>query len=518
MPENITNNKRIAKNTLFLYIRMIFVLLVGLYTSRVVLNVLGVSDYGVYNVVAGFVSLFSFLNATLSSSLQRFYNFEEGRNGECGIVKIYSLGVRVHALLAVIVFLILETFGLWYINNVMVLPDGRLETANYLFQFSVLSMLLVILKIPFSALIIAQERMNFYAIVSIIEILLRLIIIIILPYLAYDKLLVYGLLQLMVSIIDFLLNSIYAKTQFKFIKILKEVDKLVLKDMLSFSGWNLLGTVVFMLKGQGVNMILNVFFGTVVNAARGVAFQVNSAITGFSTNIAMSFRPQMVSSYASGNTMRAYNLFTAQSKICYCLILMLITPVILEINILLHLWLGEAVPDYANIFTALVLIDAMICTLSSPVTQMVFATGNIVIYQILTSSVNIFLLPLCWVALKCGAEAWSSFVITIIVSILNQTVALIGMHKVFDFSYSDYIKQIIVPCLSMTVLVPIIPFLITLVVPDSFGRVILVGLVSVTISGIVLYTLFLSASEKSMIQQYAKKIFKKKHNIHKRNA
>ena len=499
-------NERIAKNTLFLYIRMIFVLLVSLYTSRVVLNVLGVSDYGVYNVVAGFVSLFSFLNATLSSSLQRFYNFESGKNGDAGVTKVYSLGLRIHIVLAISIFVILESFGIWYINNIMVLPEGRLEAANYLFQFSIVSMMLVIIKIPFSSAIIAKEKMDFFAVVSIIEVLLRLGIVLLLPYIGYDKLVIYGLLQMTVSIIDFFINTTYAKIKFKHLKFQRTIEKSLLKAMLTFSGWNLLGTVIFMLKGQGVNMILNVFFGTIVNAARGVAYQVNAAITGFSANIAISFRPQMVSSYAAGNTKRAYSLFISQSKLCYCLLLMIITPVIIEIDYLLHLWLGNAVPEYTNIFTALVLIDAMICTLNSPVTQIVFATGNIKIYQILTSSVNIFLLPLCWVALKFGAEAWSVFLITIIVSIVNQTVALIGMHKVFPFSYRDYALQIVLPCLVMTLAVPVVPIILAKFINDSIFRVILISIVSVIITSGLLYGLFLSESEKIIAQRFLSKL------------
>ena len=509
MSDNSVNNNRIAKNTLFLYIRMIFVLLVSLYTSRVVLNVLGVSDYGVFNVVAGFVSLFSFLNATLSSSLQRFYNYEGGRNGDEGYVSVYSIGIRVHLLLAGIIFFVLETFGIWYINNVMVLPEGRICAAHYLFQFSIASMMLVIIKIPFNSIIIANERMNFYAVVSIIEAILRLVIVLMLPYIDFDKLLVYGLLQLAVSAIDFLLNVIYAKTQFKYLHLSRMVDRTLFKNLLNFSGWNLFGTVIFMLKGQGVNLLLNAFFGTIVNAARGVAFQVNSAISGFSSNIVKSFSPQMVSSYAVGNNQRAFNLFKAQSKICYCLILMIATPVIFEIDLLLHLWLGAAVPASSNIFTILVLIDAMICTLNTPVTQIVFATGNIKSYQILTSSINILLLPVCWLFLKLGADAWVVFFITIIISILNQAVALIAMHKVFDYSYKVYINQIALPCLIMTLVVPVIPYFITLAIPDSFGRVLLISFISVIATCGLLYSAFLTPPEKQMVKQYVDKLVKK---------
>ena len=507
MEDNSSKNKQIAKNTIYLYIRMVFVLIVGLYTSRVVLNVLGVSDYGVYNVVAGFVSLFSFLNATLSSSLQRFYNYEGGNRGETGYTEVFSVGVKVHLLLALVILLLLETVGIWYINNIMVLPGGRLASANILFQFSVISLFLVIIEIPFTSVIIAKEKMDFYAVVSILDVILKLVIVIVLPYASQEKLIAYGFLLLCVTIIDFLLYFGYTKIKFKDLKVQKNTNRSLLKQLLSFSGWNLLGTFVFMLKGQGLNLLLNAFFGTVVNAARGVAYQVHAAITGFSTNISVSFRPQMVSSYAEGNTQRAYNLFKTQSKICFCLILMIITPVIFEIDLLLKLWLGNVVPQDTNIFTILVLIDALVCTLNSPVTQIVFATGKIKNYQILTSIINIFLLPICWVLLRLGMEAWVVFMVTIIISIINQIIAILAMNRVFSFSIKDYLKQIILPCILMMLIVPLVPYLLTCVMQDSIFRLIIVSFLSFLLSSVLLYSFFLSESEKNIARSYLKKFF-----------
>lgn len=502
-------NNKIAKNTILLYVRMVFVLLVGLYTSRVVLNVLGVSDYGVYNVVAGFVSLFSFLNATLASSLQRFYNFEEGKNGYDGVTRVFSVGLKIHLVLAFLILILLETIGIWYINSIMVLPEGRLPAANVLFQFSIASLFLLIIEIPFSSAVFAFERMDFFAIVSIIDVVLRLIIVILLPHFLYDKLIIYGFLQLCVSIIDFALYFVYTKKNFTFLKLEKYTDKVLLKNLLSFSGWNLLGTFIFMLKGQGLNVLLNAFFGTIVNAARGVAFQVNSAISGFSANIAMSFRPQMVSSYAEGNNSRAYSLFKAQSKICFCLILMLITPVVFEIDLILRLWLGRAIPDNTNLFTILVLVDALICTLNTPVTQIVFATGNIKMFQILTSSVNVFLLPVSWLFLKCGFDAWIVFLITIVVSIINQVIAIYVMNKVFPFDISDYIKTIILPCCLLTLFVPLLPYVICCFIDDSFLRLILLCISSIVATISSLYLFFLSESEKQLAKTFLLKLIRK---------
>lgn len=510
MSDSPSNNSRIARNTAFLYARMVLVLIVGLYTSRVVLNVLGASDFGVYNVIAGFVALFSFLNATLSSSLQRYYNYEGGRSGEEGYASVFSVGFRVHLIMALVVILLLETFGLWYINNIMVLPEGRLTAANLLFQFSVLSLALVIIQVPFSGAVIAKERMDFYAIISIVEVLLRLVLVILLPHIPFDKLIVYALIQLFITVLNFSIYICYTKSKFTFIRVSRYVDKTMLRSILSFSGWNLLGSLAFLLKSHGVNLILNAFFGTIVNAARGVATQISGAIMGFSHNISMSFRPQLVGSYAVGNTKRTYNLFLTQSKVCYCLILMLITPVVLEMDYLLRLWLGDAVPEYTNVFAALVLVDAMISTLNTPVTQVVYATGNIKSYQIFSSLVNILLLPACWIFMKLGFDAWVAFVVTIVFSVICQIVCLLIMHSVFNYSYWDYIKRIVIPCASMTLLVPILPLTIVYTIDDSFLRLLLISLASFVVTVSLLYYVFLSSAEKELASQFVRKIVKKK--------
>ena len=477
-------------------------MLIGLYTSRVVINVLGVSDYGINNVVAGFVSLFSFLNATLASCMSRFYNYEGGRSLEDGFQRVFSVGIRVHVVLAITVFLLLETFGIWYINNILVVPDGRLEAANYIYQFSIVSLVLVILQIPYRSAILSNEKLRFYAVVDIIEVLINLAIAIALPYISYDKLIAFAFLQLCVKIIVFLLNLVYSKTHFKYLHLTKELDKPLLKNMMSFSGWNLFGTIIFMLKGQGVNLLLNSFFGTVVNAARGVAYQINTAVTNFSASISMSFKPQMVSSYATGDYTRSLKLFTAQSKISYCVMLMLITPLILEINYVLHLWLGGSVPENTGIFASLVLIDSLVCSLNTPVTQMVMASGKIKRYQIYSSVVNILLLPLCWIFLHKGYDAWTAFLITIIISLLNQVVCVAAMVRVVDYGYRQYLRDIILPCLLVTLLVPIIPFVLTRVMSDSFVRLICICIISVVITMILSYLLLLSRHEKNVVCQF----------------
>ena len=490
---------------MFLYIRMILILFIGLYTSRGILQVLGVSDYGISNVVAGFVSLFSFLNATFSSTLQRFYNYEGGQRGNEGYTEVFSVGFRVHLSLAFFVFILVEGIGIWYINHIMVLPAERLFAAHFLFHTSVISMIILIIQAPFSGVIIARERMDFYALVSIIDAVLRLVLVILLPYIQFDKLVAYGLIQLSLSIVGIVLYVSYMKREYPFIKLKKSIEKKLLKELLSFSGWTIFGAFAFLSKGQVVNLLLNFYFGPVVNAARGLANHCNGALSGFSNNIAMAFRPQLVGSYSEGNTKRTFSLLLTQSKICYSLMLMLAVPVIFEIDLLLHVWLGKEVPDKTNLFSILVILDSLIGVLNAPVTQVVYATGKVKAYQIGSAIANILLIPTCWFFLCWGHDAWTVFLLTIIFSIICHIVCLIIMHHVFEYQYLDYINKIVVPCIIMTIMVPILPYCLFRIMEDSFIRLLLISILSLFVTGTLLYFVFMTPSEKDFVRQYARK-------------
>lgn len=495
--EVIANNKRIAKNTMFLYIRMFVSLIVTLYTTRVVLQTLGVVDYGVYNTVAGFVTLFAFLNSTLAASMQRFYNFEAARDGLEGYKRVYSAGIIIHLFVMLIIIVLLEVIGVWYVNNVMVIPADRLTSANIVFQTSVISLCLLLISIPYSGAIMAAERMDFYAIVSIAETVLKLICVLVIPYFPYDKLSVYGVLLLLVSFISFLLYAIYAKKNILKFKFEPSFDRGLLKQILSFSSWNVVGTFSFMLKGQALNMLLNFFFGPIINAARGIAFQIGNAISSFSANITVAFRPQLVVSYSQKDYDRVRFLFFIQSKICCALIAILITPVILNINYILNIWLGSDVPEYTAIFAILVLTDSLICSLNTPCTQVVSATGNIKGYQIASSCVNILLLPVCWLFLYLGFDPTSTFIITIIFSILNQAVCIWQLLKVFTMSITEYFKTVLLPSGIFVVLCFIPGYLFSIIIDNSFLQLCVTSLVTIVFGLILSYYLFLTKYEKS---------------------
>lgn len=504
MSDNQSNNKRIARNTTFLYIRMFVVLIINLFTARVLLNALGVEDYGVYNVVAGFVSLFGFFNATLSASVQRFYNFEGTKNGAEGFQNIYVIALLTHAAIAVVVFVLLESFGLWYVNNLMVLPDERLFASNFLFQTSILSMILMMMQIPFSGAVMAKEHMDFFAIISIADVSLKLLIALAVFFTNYDNLITYGTLLTIVSIFDIVAYVGYCKYHFDEIKLKRYFDKNVFKNMLTFSVWNLIGTFAFMLKGQGVNMLLNYFFCPVINAARGVAYQINGAISGFSGNIYTAFAPQLVQSYAKGEYARTQRIMFTESKVCFSLIAVLIIPVIFEIDMLLHLWLGDTVPEHTSIFAILVLIDTLVCTLNTPCTQVIQATGQIKKYQIGSTTVNLCLVPFCWVLLKLGMSVESAFIAIITFSCLNQFVCLYLVNKQFNIGLRTYFNQIIIRCVALVFLAPIVPCLIHLFVPSSYFRLVLLTILSVIYSVCIVYYCMFDKQERTFIKQIVK--------------
>lgn len=499
MADNSTSsNKRIARNTIFLYIRMFFVLIVSLYISRVVINNLGIQDYGIYSVVAGFVLFFSFLNVTLSSSIQRFYNYEGTKDGIEGYKKVYTTGIIIHLIISILLLIVLESFGVWYINNIMVIPEERLFAANIVYQAAVLSSLVVIMQTPYSGIVLAKEHMDFYAYVSIADILLKMIVAILIQYVSQDKLIVYALLLLLITIIDWVIYFVFFKRHFKF-KIELHYDKGMMKNLLSFSGWSLAGTMIFMLKGQGVNMLLNFFFGPLINAAFGLASQVSSAMSGFSSNLMTAYRPQVVNAYACGDNDRVKYLMFSESKICFFLFLIIVYPVIFELDYLLKLWLGDAIPDKTNVFISLILIDSLICIFNAPCTQVVWAGGNIKPYQIITSLINILLLPICFIALKLGLDSPSVFYVTIGISVINQTAALLITKKNFSFKIRDYLAKVLKPCFISLILLPILPFVIRYLMSESILRVIVIVIIELLVAAPVFYYIIADEAERIYI-------------------
>lgn len=504
------DNKKIAKNTIFLYIRMLVVLGISLYTTRVVLNILGIVDYGIYNIVCGFVSMFAFLNNSLANGVQRFYNFKKGKCSSNEIPDVYSTSLAILAILVMIVFCLLETLGVWYIYNKMIIPAERFEAAFWIFQCSVVSLIFVILQVPYSAAILAFERMDFYAFVSIIDAILKLLIVLILPYSTLDNLVLYGVLSLLVSVSNFILYYCYSKKHFnKELQLKKIKNRKLFKEITTFSGWNVFGTFAYMIKDQGLNVLLNAFFGPIVNAAKGVAMQVNSALQGFSTNIVAAIRPQLVQSYSAGNVMRVENLMFSMSRMIFVMLFCLSLPIIMELNFILHIWLSDSIPEYTIIFTDLVLVNMIITSMNTPLSQVVHATGRMRNYQVCTSFVICTILPISWGLLKLGYSPVSTFVVCIIVSIFNQVVCLFLLRKIFPFSIKSYVVKIVMPCIVLSGFSLIVPMTIKVLISEGYPRLVINTLTTVLATVLLSYLVVFSKDEKKLMNEFVQRFRKR---------
>ena len=335
-------NQRIAKNSILLSIRLVVVILLTFYATRALLNLLGIEDYGIYNVVCGFVSMFAFLNTSMSNGIQRFFNVELGKGDRHGLNKVYVTSLYIQFLLVVIVVVLAETIGLWYLENKMIIPDDRKFASVFIYHSSILNFVFLILQAPFIGAVLAHERMNFFALMSVFDAMMKLLIIFMAPIFGRDNLIIYGCLFTMISLLDLICYYLYTKNNFQEIRIHVVRDKHLFYSMMNFSGWNLFGSLAGVLKEQGINLILNLFFGPVVNAARGIANQINGGLQNFVYNLSTSVRPQVIQSYAVGDKERTMHLTYSISKLSNCLLYLISMPIMCEIDVVLRIWLCQA--------------------------------------------------------------------------------------------------------------------------------------------------------------------------------
>ena len=398
MADNTANNKRIAKNTLMLYIRMLMIMVVNLYTSRVILQALGVEDFGLYNVVGGVVVLFTFINNAMVTSTQRFLNFEIGKNDYEEARNVFSTSLNIHFIIAVIFLVLAETIGLWFLNTYLQIPDGREIAANWVYQFSILVSILNIIRSPYNAAIIAHEHMSFYAYVSIIEVVLKLAIVY-MVYLFADRLIAYAFLMMIVTLIILGAYYIFCKKKYSICKYKFEYNKKRYLELASFSGWSLFGSMANMGASQGVNIILNMFFGVTVNAAMGIANQVNAAVYQFVSSFQTAFNPQIIKSYAAGDRTYFISLIMNTSRYSFLLLFLLALPIYICCPEILSIWLGT-VPEYAVEFCRLMLVFSLIDAVQGPLWVSAQATGKIRNYQIIMSTLILLNLPVSYLLLR----------------------------------------------------------------------------------------------------------------------
>lgn len=459
MPESVVNTQRIAKNTMMLYFRMFLLMGVSLYTSRVVLSALGIDDYGIYNVVGGFVGVFSFLNGAMSSCTQRYITFALGKNDEENLKLVFSTTLITHAIIALLVFVLAETVGLWLLLEKLVIPDDRMTAAMVVYQCSVLSALVLIMSFPYNADIIAHERMPAFAYISIFEAIAKLLIVFVLSWSGVDKLILYAILLLIVQFSVISIYIYYCRRHFVESRFRMVRNKGLVKEMFAFAGWNLWGGLASALFSQGVNILLNIFFGPAVNAARGVSMQVQNSVQQFSTNFQMAINPQITKSFAVGDLDSMHSLVFRSAKFTFFLLLCIALPISVEIRWILSVWLKE-VPDYTSGFVVLMLAISIVDAISNPFMISAAATGRVKIYQSVVGGILLLIVPIAYVVLKLGGNPYTVFIVHFCVAILAFIARMFIVRPLINLSIGKYIAKVIVPCFFVLIISVICALLI----------------------------------------------------------
>lgn len=506
------NNKRIAKNTLLLYVRTLFIMLITLYTSRVILNTLGVSDYGIYNVVGGVVAMFGFINGSMSSATQRYITFALGKGDMKNLQKVFSTALQIHFLIAILILLLGETVGLWFLYEKMQIPTDRMDSAFWVLQCSILSTVVMIISVPYNADIIAHEKMSAFAYISILEALLKLAVVYALSLSPYDKLIFYAFLILAVQLLIRFCYNNYCHRHFFESKYKHIWDKSLFKEMTNFAGWSMFGNLASVLFGQGLNMLLNVFFGPVVNAARAVSVQVQNAIQQFVGNFQMALNPQITKTYAKGEMKEMHQLMFRSARFSFYLLFLLSLPVLFETNFILTIWL-KTVPENTVIFLRIMICTSLIYTLANPMIIANQATGKVKKYQAVCGTILLMILPISYICLKLGCPAYSVFIVHFCMEAIAQLARMIMLRPLIGIRVYDYFKNVYSRVFIVAALSIIVPLLVYESLNDTILRFFIVCVVCVLSVSAVAYTIGLSNNERVFVKEkvgaMANKIFHK---------
>ena len=453
------NSKRIAKNTLVLYVRMLAMMVISIYTSRIILKSLGVEDYGIYNVVGGFVSMFTMISGSLNNAINRFLMFDIGKGNIEQLTKTFSSAVTIQMLLALIFFIIAETIGLWFLNYKMVIPESRILATNFVYQFSIISFMLSLITIPYNAIIIAREKMSIFAYMSILDVVGKLLIAWSTQYTPTDKLIFFSAIIMIFSLIMRLIYGIYCKRNFEECNFKFNFDKKRLKEMFSFAGWNVIGSASAILRDQGGNILINLFYGPIVNAARAIASQVNNAITGFVHNFQTALTPQIIKNYASSNHEYMFALALKGARFSFYILFLLSLPFILNTDYILQLWLEE-VPAHSAFFVQLVLILAMFDCVANPFVTIALATGRIRNYQLIVGGLQMLNLPIAYICHKIGSIPEIVTIVAIIMTAICMVARLIILKNMVALNILRVCKEVFFNAIKVGLLSSIIPYLI----------------------------------------------------------
>ena len=502
------SSSRIAKNSLLLYARMLLVMAVTLYTSRIVLRALGVEDYGIYNVVGGVVAMLGFLNGSLTAATSRFLTFELGKGEDDDLNRVFRCSVTVHYLLAALILLLAESVGLWFVLNKLVIPAERLDAALWAYQCSVFTILVSIVSTPYNALIVAHERMEAFAYISVAEVLLKLGVAFAIMQPVGDKLIVYALLLALIQFLVRLLYTVYCSRHFPDVHSRLLWDKEISGKIFSFAGWTMNGNLAVMGYTQGLNILLNLFFGPSVNAARGIAVQVQSAVSQFFNNFLMAVRPQIVKSYAQGDLEYMHKLVIGSSKYAFFLVLLLVVPLMVNMEYVLQLWLGQ-VPEHSVAFTRLMLLICINYTLSQPTIIGIHATGRIKKFQIIEGTLLLTTVPVAYLFLKFGRiSSEMVFVVYWIIEVITQFVRVWIVYPAIRLARRKYLTEILLPIFKVAV--PLAAIMWCLWNPlraGSLTGLIVTSLIALLITGLIEFCVGLSIKERSFVFEKGKKGF-----------
>lgn len=491
------NNKRIAKNTLYLYIRMLITLLITLFTSRVILDSLGEVDYGIYNVVGGIIAMAAVITNPMQSVIERFITFGLGSGDLNKLKKVFSTSVNIQFLFSIVIIILFEIVGVWFLNNKMNIPEGRMVAANWALQCSLVIFLLGINKLPYSATIMAHERVGVYAYLSIFEVICKLGVAYLIYISTYDKLIVYSLLLVFISLLTFVFHLIYCKKNFEEVHYTFNIDKPLFNEMASFAGWSFLGDATYIFNTQGVNILINIFFNVGLNAARGIAIQVDSAVRQFVSNFTLALYPPIMKSYANGDKYNMFKLICMGSKYSFFIMLLLTVPITLETESLLNIWLVE-VPDQTTTFLRLVIITSFFESYQHTMAIGINSTGNIRMYQIKLNSMQILIFPLTWILFEIGFPAYITYALSATYSFLMIIVRLSELKRLMSFPVKDYLTQYFSKMVFVALISFLLPFIIQRFMDQSVLRFFVICILSMVITLVSIWIIGLNKNEREL--------------------
>ena len=505
---NSEANKRIAKNTMLLYIRMGVMMIISFFTARITLEALGVVDYGINNVVGGLVSMFSLISSSLSSSVSRFMTFGLGKGDKKELNTIFSTSVNIHIILAIIVVIAIETIGLWFLNNKMVIPADRLTAAHWVLQCSTFLFVLGLLSVPYNAAIIAHERMDVYAYFTLFDAFSRLAIIFAIKYYGGDRLILLAIISMIPPLIKQLYYWHYSKKNFEECTYHAVWDKRVFKEMFGFAGWNFIGASSAQMKDQGVNIAINMFTGPAINAARGIAMQINGITGQFIGNFMLAINPQIIKEYAAGNLQRMHTLIFKSTRFSYYLFLFLSIPIILEVETILYIWLGQ-VPEHTVLFTRLVIILSLAEIISNALITAQNATGKIKNYQIVVGGILLLNFPISYIMLRMGYIPEVTVIVAIIISQLCLVARLSFLRHSVKLPVAKFLKDVYCNIIIVSIAAIILPYVCHVLIEERLMRLIIVCFVSIVSSGVAIYYIGCNKVERTLALRYVGKIKKR---------